>query len=115
MSLITIYGIKNCDTMKKAMKWLDKNGIAYDFHNYKKDGIDKNALEHALEQHGLNVVINKRGTTWQQLSDHVKDSVNESNIIALAEQNPSLLKRPLLMIGDTAIVGFNEQEYRNLF
>ena len=72
MSTITLYGIKNCDTMKKAIKWLDQRGVVYTFHNYKKQGIDVNALKKALDQHGLDVVINKRGTTWKALPDQVK-------------------------------------------
>ncbi len=115
MSIITIYGIKNCDTMKKAMKCLDKNGIPYEFHNYKKSGLDRDALQKAIDQHGWEVAINKRGTSWRNLPDKTKASIDAQEAIELAEKNPSLVRRPLLVIGDTTVLGFSEQEYKELF
>ncbi len=115
MSFIKIYGIKNCDTMKKALKWLDKHGVAYEFHNYKKEGLDKDALQKAIDQHGWENAINKRGTSWRNLPDNVKATADAKKAIELAEDNPSLVKRPLLVIGDTTVLGFSEQDYKELF
>ncbi len=114
MALITLYGIKNCDTMKKAMQWLDKNGIEYSFHNYKKQGVDQAALEAAIAQHGWDTVINKRGTTWRQLPENVKSSMNAEKAVTAAIENPSLIKRPLLMIGAQTYIGFNEAQYKDI-
>ncbi len=113
--MITLYGIKNCDTVKKALKWLDSRGISYTFHNYKKQGADKDALTKAIEQHGWESVINKRGTTWRNLPDDIKAGTNAQNAMDLALENPSIIKRPLLIIGDTTYLGFNEENYRNIF
>lgn len=110
-----IYGIKNCDTMKKALRWLDDHGVDYEFHNYKKDGIDEDVLKLALEQHGWEIVINKNGTTWRALPDDVKEAMNDDNAIALAQENPSVLKRPLLLRLGQTYIGFNAKEYKELF
>ena len=115
MSLIKIYGIKNCDTMKKALKYLDAKGVPYDFHNYKKDGLDEDVLKLAIEQHGWDIVINKRGTSWRGLPEDVKQKADQDSVVALAKENPSLVKRPLLMIGDTTYLGFSEEDYGTLF
>ncbi|MGH1403691.1 MAG: ArsC family reductase [Alphaproteobacteria bacterium] len=113
--MITIYGIKNCDTVKKALKWLDAHGIAYTFHNYKKQGADLDALTKAIEQHGWDKAINKRGTTWRNLSEEIKSTTNEQSALELGMENPSVIKRPLLMIGDMTYLGFSEEQYKTLF
>lgn len=114
MNSVKIYGIKNCDTMKKAFHWLDKNTIAYDFHDYKKQGIDKAVLEKALSQHGWEIVINRRGTTWRRLSDDVKNAMNETKAIQIAVENPSIIKRPLLLQDDQTYLGFKEDKYQEI-
>ena len=111
----TLYGIQNCDTMKKAFKWLDAQNIAYDFHDYKKIGIDEDVLKQALTQHGWENVINRRGTTWRKLPQETQDSMNDDQAIAIAAENPSILKRPLLKQGNDIFLGFKDSEYEEIF
>lgn len=115
MADVLICGIKNCDTMQKAMKWLDAQGVAYQFHDYKKEGIAEAALQTALEQHEWDVVINKRGTTWRKLPDDVKASMDAAGAKEIAHENPSLVKRPLLIHQGQAYLGFKEDFYANIF
>lgn len=110
-----IYGIKNCDTMKKAFVWLDENNIAYDFHDYKKQGINETVLKDAIAQHGWDTVINQRGTTWRKLPDESKESMDETKAIDIAKENPSIIKRPLLLKSDKIYIGFKTDEYKELF
>ncbi|MGH1398124.1 MAG: ArsC family reductase [Alphaproteobacteria bacterium] len=109
--MIKIYGIKNCDTMKKAFKWLEAQGIAYEFHDYKKQGADADVVRAAIKVHGWETVINRRGTTWRNLPDDVKESMNAERAIEVAQQNPSLIKRPLLVKDDEIILGFKPEIY----
>ncbi len=111
MSKIKIHGIKNCDTMKKAFKWMDANGVAYEFHDYKKVGADKAVLEQAVKQHGWETVINRRGTTWRKLSDEQKSSMDESSAIDAALENPSLVKRPLIVADGKILLGYDKVVY----
>lgn len=114
MSVIKIYGIKNCDTMKKAFRWLDDHGISYDFHDYKKDGADINILEKAIAAHGWETVINRRGTTWRQLPDDVKESMDAGKALEVANESLSIIKRPLLLIGDKIHIGFSDESYEGI-
>lgn len=111
----TLFGIKNCDTMKKAFRWLDDNEITYDFHDYKKDGIDKDAVTAAIEQHGWETVINRRGTSWRQLTEDTKASMNAQNALTAASENPSLIKRPLLLKDGKTYLGFKDTQYAEIF
>jgi len=113
--MTTIYGIKNCDTMKKALKWLEENGIECIFHDYKKSGADADILNQAIADHGWENVINRRGTTWRKLSDDVKNSINENKALKLALENPSIIKRPLLIHNDHIELGFSPEIYSALF
>lgn len=108
---VTIYGIKNCDTMKKARTWLDKAGIAYDFHDYKAAGIDKASLEAWAGKVGWDVLLNKSGTTFRKLSEADKATINERKAIALMMDQPSMIKRPVLDVGGKLLVGFKPAEY----
>ena len=111
--MITIYGIKNCDSVKKALKWLDEVDIKYQFHDYKKAGIDEADLQDFIREFGLEVVINKRGTSWKKLSDkQQQDAQNVSLAIELIKENTSLIKRPIIKKGATYLIGFNEEDYR---
>ncbi len=112
---ILIYGIKNCDTMKKAFAWLDKRGVAYIFHDYKKSGADMDILEQAVRQHGWENVINRKGTSWRALPENVKTAMDEGKAIKAAMDNPSLIRRPLLVHGSDIHLGFNEDDYGALF
>ncbi|MGH1378040.1 MAG: ArsC family reductase [Alphaproteobacteria bacterium] len=110
-----IYGIKNCDTMKKAFKWLDSNNVEFKFHDYKKQDIDKDILQQAIKDHGWENVINRRGTTWRKLSDEVKESTDNASAIDLALDNPSIVKRPLLSHKGCIFLGFKDDEYSSIF
>lgn len=110
-----IYGIKNCDTMKKAFKWLDENGADYSFHDYKKDGLDEAAFTAAIKTHGWEKVINTRGTTWRKLPEDMRENMNEADALAAAKDNPSLVKRPLLIANENILLGFKAEDYEALF
>lgn len=111
MSNITIYGIKNCDTMKKAFKWLDERGAAYIFHDYKKEGVDEAVLRAAIAEHGWENVINKRGTTWRKLPESVQNAMNPDLAVEAASANPSLVKRPIMVSKTTILLGFKPDAY----
>lgn len=115
MTTAKLYGIKNCDTVKKALNWLDNKNIPYDFHNYKKQGLDEAAFNSAIAQHGWEAVINKRGTSWRQVPDDIKKSTTDATAINLAKENPSIVKRPLLILNGAVHLGFNEKDYKELF
>lgn len=107
-----VYGIKNCDSMKKAFAWLDKNGIAYDFHDYKKSGADVAVLKAAIKAHGWETVINRKGTTWRALPEKTRDGMNEKSALAAALENPSLVKRPLVVAGKDILLGYDEAAFK---
>ena len=108
---ITIYGIKNCDTMKKARAWLDGHGMAYDFHDYKTAGIAKDKLKQWSEEVGWETLLNRAGTTFRQLPDADKDGLNEKKALALMLAQPSMIKRPVLDLGKKRLVGFKPETY----
>lgn len=110
-----MYGINNCDTIKKARNWLTTQSIDFDFIDYKKTGTDKTQLESWVSELGWEQLINKRGTTWRQLDDNRKQSMNDQMAVEVMLQNPSIIKRPLLIIGDEKIVGFNVSQYAKIF
>jgi Spx/MgsR family transcriptional regulator len=111
----TIYGIKNCDTMKKAFAWLDKTGVAYAFHDYKKEGVSKGALEKWCKAAGWETVLNRTGTTFRKLAESDKEGLNERKAIALMLAQPSMIKRPVLEAGAKVIVGFKPEIYEKQF
>ncbi len=115
MSKTIIYGIKNCDTMKKAFTWLEQRGVSYTFHDYKKSGADSEALKDAIKTHGWENVINRRGTTWRALPDTVKDNMDENGAVKAALENPSLIKRPLLVHSGKIHLGFSPESYNEIF
>ena len=109
---ITIYGIKNCDTMKKARAWLDKQGVAYDFHDYKTAGIARDTLEGWVKKVGWETLLNKAGTTFRKLPDKDKEGLTEQKAIALMLAQPSIIKRPVLELGGgKLLVGFKPEQY----
>ena len=112
---VTIYGIKNCDTMKKARAWLDQHGIAYTFHDYKAAGIDRSRLEAWSRDIGWETLLNRAGTTFRALPDKDKDGLTEKNAIALMIAQPSMIKRPVLEIGGKLLVGFKPEQYAEVF
>lgn len=115
MADITIYGIKNCDSMKKTFRWMNDNDVEYGFHDYKKSGADVSVLKRAVDQHGWEVVINKRGTTWRKLDDAVKEQMDERLAITIALDNPSIIKRPLIVQNGTVYIGFDADKLAKAF
>jgi len=112
--MIKIFGIPNCDTMKKARKWLDKNNLEVEFHDYKKSGVPLKNLQQWVKKAGWEVVLNKRGTTWRKLDDSIKNNIDEASAIQVMLDNPSAIKRPVLESGKTLLIGFKEDEYKTL-
>jgi len=110
--MTTIYGIKNCDTMKKARAWLDARKVAYAFHDYKASGIDKATLESWARKVGWETLLNRSGTTFRKLPDSDKERLTEKKAIALMVEQPSMIKRPVLELGGgKLLVGFKPAEY----
>ncbi len=109
---IVIYGIKNCDTMKKARAWLDKHGTTYGFHDYKTAGIDRARLERWCKEVGWDKLLNRAGTTFRKLPDADKENLTEAKAIALMLAQPSMIKRPVLDLGGKRVVGFNPDLYK---
>jgi len=112
---ITIYGIKNCDTMKKARAWLDAHGIAHAFHDYKAEGISKSQLTQWCKELGWEVLLNKVGTTFRALAPAQKEGLNQARAIALMAEQPAMIKRPVLDLGAGRIVGFKPEIYAAAF
>src|ERR1700691_1770064 len=108
---ITIYGIKNCDTMKKARSWLDSHGMAYSFHDYKAEGIGKDKLKTWCDELGWEALLNRAGTTFRKLPEADKEGLNERKTIALMLAQPSMIKRPVLDLGGKLLVGFKPEIY----
>jgi arsenate reductase (glutaredoxin) len=110
---ITIYGIKNCDTMKKARAWLDQHGVGYAFHDYKASGIERERLEGWCKKVGWETLLNRNGTTFRQLSDKDKNGLDGKKAVALMLAQPSMIKRPVLDLGGgNLIIGFTPELYR---
>jgi arsenate reductase len=111
---VTIYGIKNCDTMKKARAWLDKRGVGYTYHDYKTQGVEKAGLESWAKKVGWETLLNRAGATFRKLPDKDKENVTEKKAIALMLAEPSMIKRPVLNVGGRLTVGFKPEVYEKL-
>lgn len=112
--MIIMYGIKNCDTIKKARKFLENNNIEYEFHDFREDGLNPVQLRSWLAELGWEKLINKRSTTWRNLPDETKENMNETLALAVAEDQPTIIKRPVLELADKVMVGFSEKTYAAL-
>jgi arsenate reductase (glutaredoxin) len=108
---IILYGIKNCDTMKKTRAWLDKRGVAYRFHDYKAHGIDRARLERWCGRCGWEALLNRAGMTFRKLPDIDKSGIDERKAIALMLAQPSMIKRPVVEIGADVLVGYKPEDY----
>ncbi len=108
-----IYGIKNCDTMKKAIKWLADNQHDVEFHDYKKDGLSADLLKQLVTNIGWEPLVNKRGTTYRKLDDNIKNNLDETSAIAVMLDNPSIIKRPILEKGTAYLLGFKAEQYQD--
>lgn len=111
---IIVYGIPNCDTVKKARAWLDAAEIPYEFHDFKKIGVGKAKLEEWERVVGWEVLLNRRGTTFRQLSDDQKSGIDAAKAVRLMEAQPSMIKRPVLEWDGGTLVGFDQDEWRRV-
>jgi len=112
--MLTLYGIKNCDTVKKARRWLEDHGIEYQFHDFRQDGLGKKQLNGWLEILGWEAIVNKRSTTWRNLSDKEKEISTNTQAAKLLLANPTLIKRPVVESKKMLLVGFKEAEFSKL-
>jgi arsenate reductase len=112
---ITIYGIKNCDAMKKARAWLDRHGVAYEFHDHKSAGIERAALEDWARAVGWETLLNRAGRTFRALPPKEQEGLNEKKAITLMSAQPSMIKRPVLDVGGKLLVGFKPEQYEKTF
>ena len=112
--MIKIFGIKNCDTVKKALKWLAVEGVEHRYHDFRKDGLDEATLRAMLDDVGLDLLLNKRGTTWRKLPDDVKDNVTPERAVALMLSEPAMIKRPVWHKNGGYFVGFKAAEQEKL-
>ena len=108
---ITLYGVKNCDTMKKARAWLDAKGVEYVFHDYKTEGVDRASVERWVKQAGWETVLNRAGTTFRKLPEKDREGLTEKKAITLMLAQPSMIKRPVLEGGGALLVGFKPDVY----
>lgn len=110
-----LYGISNCDTVKKAKSWLEKNNLDYHFHDFRKQELESRIIQDWLSQIDWQKLLNKRSTTWRNLDVKTQQSVNAENIIQLLVENPTLIKRPVLKVNGIINVGFNADTYQGIF
>jgi Spx/MgsR family transcriptional regulator len=113
--MTTLYGIKNCDTIKKARAWLSANNIDYTFHDYRQNGLDTQWLEQAELALGWELMLNKRGTTFRQLSEEQKQGVDKTVALALMLEHPAMIKRPILIHNDEYFIGFKAEQFAEVF
>jgi arsenate reductase len=113
--MLKIYGIKSCNTMKKARAWLEDRGVEHVFHDYKSAGVPEERLRGWVEELGWEALVNTRGTTWRRLPEEDKADLDAEKAVRLMLANPSLIKRPVLDLGDRRVVGFSEDQYADLF
>ncbi|MFA5632133.1 MAG: ArsC family reductase [Porticoccaceae bacterium] len=110
-----LYGIKNCDTVKKARAWLDQHGLTYDFHDFRQDGLDETMIHRWQTSVALDTLLNRRGTTWRNLDSDIRENLVEAEIPALLAAHPTLVKRPVLERGSEVVVGFSDKVYSTFF
>ena len=112
--MLTLYGIKNCDSVKKARQWLDKHEVAYQFHDFRVDGLTSEQLQVFIEKVGWESVLNKRSTSWRQVDEAQKTDLNAEKAAALMLANLTLIKRPVLVADEQLLIGFNAATYQTL-
>ena len=112
--MITIYGIKNCDTCRKALKWLQAEGIEHRYHDFRADGLEAADVTRWVSAVGWETLLNRRGTTWRKLPDTDKDGIDEQKAAELMQANPTLIKRPVFDLGGKVVVGFKDAEQQQI-
>ena len=112
--MVTLFGIPNCDTIKKARRWLEQNQVEYVFHDFRQDGVDAELLKSWFKKIDWTVVLNQRSRTWRELSDSDKSNLSPDKVIRIMLKHPSIIKRPVLATGSKLAIGFDENEYRKL-
>jgi arsenate reductase len=112
---VTLYGISNCDTIKKARSWLCNHAVDYQFHDYRKQGIDEKLLQSMVAQLGWQAMLNRRGTTWRRLPETAKAQVDEERALQLMQDNPAIIKRPILAHRNHLHLGFGAAQYQEIF
>lgn len=115
VSQARLYGIANCDTIKKARRWLENQDIAYDFHDYRKQGLDRELLISLESELGWEAMLNRRGTTWRNLPATVKEQIDRESALQVMLDNPAIIKRPILASHSRLTIGFDEQKYQEIF
>ena len=110
-----MYGIPNCNTIKKARTWLEEHGVEYQFHDYKKAGTDSTQLAEWVKEFGWQSIVSTRGMTWRKLDETIRDNMNETSAVEIMMEKPSIIKRPLLVTGKRKILGFDESAYAQEF
>ena len=113
--MVTVYGIKNCDTVKKARVWLDKHHIGYTFHDFRNDGLDVKLLQLWCNKLGWEILLNRRSRSWKDLPEGERAGIDEANAVRLMSVNPTLIKRPVVVFGEMVHAGFDEKEFDVLF
>lgn len=113
--MTTLFGIKNCDTIKKARNWLSDHNIEFRFHDYRTNGLEKAQLKAWCNELGWEQLLNRRGTTWRKLPDDIKEAIDESSAISLMLEQPAMIKRPLLDTGSKRLLGFKASDYEHVF
>jgi arsenate reductase len=113
--VITLYGIKNCDTVKKARKWLEEHGIEYQFHDFRADGLERAAVQSWLDELGWPNLVNKRSTTWKTLDEDARQNMDTASALVAIMEQPTLIKRPLLDTGLERHTGFSVASYQTIF
>jgi len=110
-----LYGIKNCDTVKRARAWLEQHGLAYEFHDFRQDGLDETMIRRWQATVSIDTLLNRRGTTWRNLDTSLRDNLAAEDIPALLVSHPTLVKRPVLERDDDVMVGFSDKGYSSFF
>ncbi|WP_018231142.1 ArsC family reductase [Thioalkalivibrio thiocyanodenitrificans] len=113
--MTTLYGIRNCDTVKKARRWLDAHGVDYRFHDFRADGLEAKKLDAWIKAVGWEALLNRRGTTWRRLPEGVRDGIDEKHAAALMLEQPTLIRRPVVEHGKQVLVGFDAQALTQCF
>jgi arsenate reductase len=113
--MTTIYGIKNCDTVKKARRWLEANGVDYRFHDVRSEGLEQSDLKTWMKSLDWEALLNRRGTSWRQLPESTRQNINQASAVKIMLENPAIIKRPVLEFNNKLYLGFSSESYQDIF